>query len=235
MEPDCALVKSWLVAQSMPMSTGEAQFRMRPRPGVPYGAGKFLRLSDLRTLRKCEKVAAVCFRIRAGILEFLLVQTRGGRWTFPKGNAEPGLTTAQAAALEAFEEAGVHGRMEEGSFATYVRRKNGGGANPGMDLMITAHLCQVLWLEPPPESGRNPTWFSIEKAKRRLRENRSGNYGAELARVVNQAAGRIKQLRSRPLVAPLSRVIDVEDIQGSLRVTKALPPAREKRRSKSRS
>ncbi len=55
--------------------------------------------------------------------EFLLVQTRGGRWIFPKGGVEPGLTHAQSAALEAFEEAGVHGRMEEIPFARYFRRK----------------------------------------------------------------------------------------------------------------
>src|ERR1700739_898837 len=86
--------------------------------------GGFLRLSRLRQLRDCEQVAAVCYRIRGGSIEFLLVRTRGsGRWTFPQGNAEPGITQAQAAALEAFEEAGVHGRMQEASFAQYVARK----------------------------------------------------------------------------------------------------------------
>ena len=45
-----------------------------------------------------EQVAAVCYRFGERGLEFLLVQTRGGRWTFPKGGAEPGLTHAQAAA-----------------------------------------------------------------------------------------------------------------------------------------
>src|SRR6267143_4634979 len=86
-------------------------------------SAKFFRLAHLRRMRGCEQVAAVCYRIRSGEVEFLLVQTRGGRWTFPKGGAEPGLTHAQAAALEAFEEAGVHGRMEEASFAQYIRRK----------------------------------------------------------------------------------------------------------------
>ena len=51
------------------------------------------------------------------------MRTRGGRWTFPKGRVESGLTHAQAAALEAFEEAGVHGRIEEAAFARYVRVK----------------------------------------------------------------------------------------------------------------
>src|SRR6202521_1401705 len=84
---------------------------------------KFFQLSQLRRLRGCEQVAAVCYRIRGSGIEFLLVRTNSGHWTFPKGSTEPGLTHAQAAALEAFEEAGVHGRMEEASFTQYVRRK----------------------------------------------------------------------------------------------------------------
>src|SRR5512135_46693 len=77
--------------------------------------------------RGSEQVAAVCYRVGRKGVEFLLVETRGGRWTFPKGGAEPGLTHAQSAALEAFEEAGVHGRIEETAFTQYVRPKRAGG------------------------------------------------------------------------------------------------------------
>ncbi len=160
-------------------------------------------------MRGCEQVAAVCFRIRANEIEFLLVQTRGGRWTFPKGSAEVGLTHAQAAALEAFEEAGVHGRMEEVSFARYVRRKRAGNSasksmekSAGNELAVNAHLCEVLRLGAPQESDRNPTWFSVEKAKRRLREARKPGYAAELARVVDLAATRIQRLRRGNGLAP---------------------------------
>src|SRR5215471_21197500 len=104
---------------------------------------KFIALSHLRRLRGCEQVAAVCYRMRGAAIEFLLVQTRGGRWTFPKGSAEPGLTHAQAAALEAFEEAGVHGRMEEASFTRYARRKRG-RMRRVVELAVSVHLCEVL-------------------------------------------------------------------------------------------
>ena len=161
---------------------------------------RLLQLSEPGTSQKYEKVAAICFRVRAGVIEFLLVQTRRGRWTFPKGNTEPGLTTAQAAALEAFEEAGVHGRMEKVSFTTYARRKAEAGRNAlGLELLVTAHLCEVLWLDVPQESDRNPTWFSAERAKRRLRKNRAALYGSELARVVDHAVARVKQRRAGPL------------------------------------
>jgi 8-oxo-dGTP pyrophosphatase MutT (NUDIX family) len=158
-------------------------------------AAKFFRLSELRRLRRSEQVAAVCYRIRGKAIEFLLVQTRGSRWIFPKGSAEPGLTHAQAAALEAFEEAGVHGRIEEASFARYVRRRH---ADPGergeVEFTVKAYLCEVLWLDPPQELDRRPTWFSVEKAMRRLRDDRAAHYGAELVRIVESAVKRIQRV-----------------------------------------
>ena len=165
--------------------------------GGPEPSAKFLRLAQLRKLRRCEQVAAVCFRVRSTGIEFLLVRTRKERWIFPKGSAEPGLTHAQAAALEAFEEAGVHGRMEEGSFTRYIQRKRANmRRSAATELSVSAHLCEVLRLGPPQEFNREPTWFSAEKAKRRLREDRAPEHGAELARVVDRAVNRIQRLRS---------------------------------------
>ena len=191
--------------QSVAMRSGERNPRKSGLTVVSAGRtnqpfARFVRLSQLRKLCECEQVAAVCYRVRGGGIEFLLVRTRGGgRWTFPKGSAEPGLTHAQAAALEAFEEAGVHGRIEEASFATYVRRERGvrklGSRSGGKDLAVNAHLCEVSRLSPPKESGRNRTWFSVEEAKSRLREGRESDDGAEFARVVDRAAARIRRLR----------------------------------------
>jgi len=178
---------------------------------APRPTGKFIRLAHLRRLRGCHKVAAVCYRVRSTGIEFLLVKTHGsGRWTFPKGSAEPGLTHAQAAALEAFEEAGVHGRMEEVSFATYVRRKpgdSGKSAASGAQI-VNAHLCEVTRLEAPPEFDRSPTWFSPEKAKCGLREDRSADYAAELARVVDRAVARIQRLCLHATMAAAARPKD---------------------------
>jgi 8-oxo-dGTP pyrophosphatase MutT (NUDIX family) len=178
---------------------------------APPPSPKFFRLAKLRKLRSGQQVAAVCFRIRGDAIEFLLVQTRHKqRWIFPKGSAEPGLTHAQAAALEASEEAGVHGRMEETSFTRYVRRKRGhpqpsaakSGRSSGKDLVVNACLCEVSRLSPPEEADRNPTWFSVEKAKQRLRQDRAPNYGAELARVVDRAVARIRRLGGAPSAPP---------------------------------
>jgi len=163
-------------------------------------SARFVRLSQLRKLRECEQVAAVCYRVRRAGIEFLLVQTRGsGRWTFPKGSAEPGLTHAQAAALEAFEEAGVHGRIEEASFARYRRKwrdgENHASRSDKSETVVNAYLCEVFRLSPPQESKRNRTWFSVEDARRRLRDGRNSDDGAELARAVDRAVERIQRLR----------------------------------------
>jgi 8-oxo-dGTP pyrophosphatase MutT (NUDIX family) len=169
-------------------------------------SAKFVRLAELRKLRECQQVAAVCYRARGGEIEFLLVKTGKGRWIFPKGSVEPGLTHAQAAALEAFEEAGVHGRMEEASFARYIRRRrresrNAVGRSAEKESAVNAHLCEVMRLVSPQELGRNPTWFSPEKAKRHLQEHRTSDFGAELARVVDRAVSRIRRPSGRNAAA----------------------------------
>jgi 8-oxo-dGTP pyrophosphatase MutT (NUDIX family) len=169
-------------------------------------SAKFVRLSHLRKLCECEQAAAVCYRVCARGIEFLLVRTGSGvRWTFPKGSAEPGLTHAQAAALEAFEEAGVHGRIEEASFARYVRRERGArksDARSGKrEVAVYAHLCEVSRLSPPKESRRNRTWFSVDDARHRLREGRNSADGAEFVRVIDRAVVRIQQLRRETGIA----------------------------------
>jgi len=186
------------------MSAGNSRL---PGNWTSNSSPKFFRLSHLRKLRDTEQVAAVCYRMGRSGIEFLLVQTRNRRWTFPKGSTEPGLTHAQAAALEAFEEAGVHGRIEEISFTRYFKR----GATKTA-LAINAHLCEVSRLDPPQELNRNRTWFSADKAKQSLRQDRGSTYGAELARVVDRAVKRIEQQRSRPrVIDAMQKVSFIDD------------------------
>ncbi len=144
-------------------------------------------------LRKREQAAAVCYRSGKCGLEFLLVRTRSGRWTFPKGSLVPGTTYAQSAALEAFEEAGVHGRIEMTAFARYTRRNS---AKAIQSIIVRAFLCEVIRLSKPQERKRHRTWFSAEKAKLCLQEGRAPNFGAELVAVVDRAVARVHRLRS---------------------------------------
>jgi 8-oxo-dGTP pyrophosphatase MutT (NUDIX family) len=184
---------------------------------------KFLRLSQLRRLRETEQVAAVCYRMRGEDIEFLLVQTGGGRWIFPKGCVEPGLTHAQAAAIEAFEEAGVHGRIEEESFGQYrVRRP---GKRSSVKQTVTAHLCEVLRLGPPQESGRNRTWYSVEKTKLRLHKDRPEDEGRELARVVTRAVMRIGRSREKTTLAAGIPAVNLRTQKDSLQKVQFEAPA----------
>lgn len=146
-----------------------------------------------RRSRKREQVSAVCYRVRKFKIEFLLVHTRKGRWTFPKGGVVRGLSRAQSAALEAFEEAGVHGRIEQASFMRYTLRK--GESESAIETTTYAHLCEVLRLSSPEEPDRHPTWCSPEKTRLYLSQGRSVRDAAELARVVLRAVSRIERLR----------------------------------------
>jgi 8-oxo-dGTP pyrophosphatase MutT (NUDIX family) len=170
--------------------------RLRTHQPLP----KSVRLSQLGKMCECEQVAAVCYRIRRGAIEFLLVETRGsGRWIFPKGSAEPGLTHAQAAAIEAVEEAGVHGRIEEAAFARYVCRRQSNRHNAGRSaakaFVVSAHLCEVRRLCHPKEPNRNRTWFSVNDATQCLQKGRKNEDAEEFVRVVQKAVARIEQLR----------------------------------------
>jgi 8-oxo-dGTP pyrophosphatase MutT (NUDIX family) len=171
------------------------------------GIDKSVKALPSKLAKTRRQVAAVCYRIRKRGIEFLLVQTRGGRWIFPKGGVEPGLTPAESAALEAFEEAGVHGRMEAAAFARYLRGSPevppstdaSAGTQEVLDeLAVNAYLCEVSRIEKPQELNRNPTWFTAEKAKQRLLEDRASEFGAQLAGVVDRAVARIRRLHGSP-------------------------------------
>jgi len=187
---------------------------------------KVVRISHLRRLKECEKVAAVCYRMHASGIQFLLVQTRRGRWTFPKGHVEPGLTHAQAAALEAFEEAGVHGRMEEAAFTRYVDYKH--RRSSVATIRVSAHLCEVSRLESPPEPGRSRTWFTPESAKQRLQQRRKPDRSLHLVRVVDRAVAHIlrrpRWYESAP--AKMPKVVFIEGIpSGAERTISSDPKA----------
>jgi 8-oxo-dGTP pyrophosphatase MutT (NUDIX family) len=176
---------------SMRLTTGRSQARAHEPSAKSDSASQ-------RGARECEQVAAVCYRVRSGSIEFLLVRTRRGRWTFPKGGIEPRLTRAQSASIEAFEEAGVHGRIEQVAFARYRRGKRGNMREP---VVVHAYLCEVFRLDAPQEPDRSRTWFCPEKAKLHLREARANDNGEEVARVVDRAVARIQRLRGRSTAA----------------------------------
>jgi 8-oxo-dGTP pyrophosphatase MutT (NUDIX family) len=135
------------------------------------------------------QVAAVCYRRRGQEIEFLLVNTNGGgKWTFPKGTPEHGLSHSQAAEREAWEEAGVRGHIEPRHFHLYLHSKGVFWKPPGIrEFVIKAFLMEVAQMESGHEADRNPTWFSPEDAKKTLAKGREVKYAQEMQAVVDRA------------------------------------------------
>src|SRR5258708_19096103 len=190
----------------MRLTTGRSQARGQEASAKSVSALQ-------RGTRDCEQVAAVCYRVSGASIEFLLVRTRRGRWTFPKGGIEPRLTRAQSASIEAFEEAGVHGRIEQVAFARYRRGKRDSVREP---VVVHAYLCEVLRLDAPQEPDRSRTWFCPEKAKLHLRDARAHDNGEQLARVVDRAVARIQRLRRRGAATDALQKVQFEASQGML-------------------
>ena len=116
--------------------------------------------TDLRT-----QFAALCYRIKNEQVQFCLVTSRrSGRWIVPKGWQMNGQTPMDAAATEAFEEAGVRGKIEPrpiGVFSYYkVHSKN---ELPCIAVVYPLKVKKVLrtW---PEHKERNRKWLSRKKA-----------------------------------------------------------------------
>jgi 8-oxo-dGTP pyrophosphatase MutT (NUDIX family) len=71
------------------------------------------RLKKVLAANKGQQYAAIPIRLNeASVIEVLLLTSRGtGRWVIPKGWPMRNLAPGAAAAREAYEEAGVRGRI----------------------------------------------------------------------------------------------------------------------------
>jgi 8-oxo-dGTP pyrophosphatase MutT (NUDIX family) len=147
------------------------------------------------------QVAAVCYRRRGTAIEFLLVNTdRGDRWTFPKGATEPKLSHSQAAEREALEEAGAVGVIEPRHFHLYLHPKASSGSRMRVqEFVVKAFLLEVTHTQSSHEPGRNPTWFSVDDARRALAKAREAKYAVELHNVINRA---LEHLSAQETIAP---------------------------------
>jgi 8-oxo-dGTP pyrophosphatase MutT (NUDIX family) len=141
------------------------------------------------------QTAAVCYRRNGAGIEFLLVNTNGGRkWTFPKGDPEPNLSHSESAEREAWEEAGVRGKIESRHFHLYIHSKGVFWKPPGVqEYVVKAFLMEVDKLEICPEPMRNPAWYSADEAKKILAKGREVKYAHELQAVIDRALKRCDQ------------------------------------------
>lgn len=119
------------------------------------------------------QVGALCWRrTRRGELRVLLITSRDtGRWVVPKGWRMRRLTDAEAAAREAYEEAGVRGEVSAYSLGFFPYLKNLGPGRQALCLVRVFPLEVRQMLRKYPENGqRRVKWFALDKAARKLGE-----------------------------------------------------------------
>lgn len=120
-----------------------------------------------------QQVGALCWRENAGELQFLLVTTRNtGRWTPPRGWPMAGKTAAEAAAQEAWEEAGAIGEVAETALGAYTYDKllsRGGGGAP-VEVHLFAMRVDERRKKFPEAKQRNHKWMNRKDAANAVRE-----------------------------------------------------------------
>lgn len=129
--------------------------------------------TDVRT-----QFAALCWRKHKGKHEVLLITSRDtGRWVIPKGWPMDGMTPAEAAAQEAWEEAGVTGKLRaevEGVYS-YIKPLDR-SAMPCLAMVFALHVKTIhdKW---PEDHERTRRWFTPKRAAAKVHE-------AELAQLI---------------------------------------------------
>lgn len=117
------------------------------------------------------QLAALCWRMNRGRVEVLLITSRDtGRWVVPKGWPMVGRSGAEAAAREAWEEAGVEGAVGAealGYFGYDKMLKTG-----ALPLMVAVYPLRVARLADrfPERKQRRRKWFTADKAARKVAE-----------------------------------------------------------------
>lgn len=116
------------------------------------------------------QVGAVC--VDEGTGRVLLITSRGtGRWIIPKGWPMAGRTLAGAAALEAWEEGGVEGRIEPDELGRYRygKAQDCGFATP-VEVRVFRLQVRHLAATFPEEGQRRREWFDPVQAAERVEE-----------------------------------------------------------------
>lgn len=126
---------------------------------------------DVRT-----QFGAICYRVRNGDVQVLLVTSReSGRWIIPKGWPMDGETPSEAAATEAWEEAGVKGKVRNACVGIYTYSKRMNGQN-NIPCVVAVFPIKVKSLEKnfPEKDQRKRKWFSLKKASKAVDERDLG-------------------------------------------------------------
>ncbi len=148
------------------------------RKGVTTPLSLLHRLaSDLHLmLRRPARMqyAALCYRMRkkTGDPEILLITSRDtGRWVIPKGWPMQGKRAHEVAEREAYEEAGVKGKIQKTSlgFYTYQKRMDH-GLQISCKVQVHALEIEDFYKNFPEKGARRLEWVDCQEAAKRVAE-----------------------------------------------------------------
>lgn len=123
------------------------------------------------------QIAALCWRAGKSGAEVLLISSREtGRWIIPKGWPMDGRSAPEAAAIEAWEEAGVKGQIDTAKLGhfTYDKTLKRDTKNEcSQPCIVDVFPLQVEKLanDFPEQRQRRRKWFAPDKAARRVAES----------------------------------------------------------------
>jgi 8-oxo-dGTP pyrophosphatase MutT (NUDIX family) len=118
--------------------------------------------------------AALCYRLarKTNALEILVITSRDtGRWVIPKGWPMQGKQAHEVAEREAYEEAGVKGKVQRAAIGAYVYQKR---MDHGLEISckVQVHALEVEdFCKNFPEKGsRRLEWVDYREAAKRVAE-----------------------------------------------------------------
>ena len=134
-----------------------------------------------------QQYAALPYRVGEGVEILLITSRETGRWVIPKGWPMKGKSPSEAAALEAFEEAGVTGDIALKPLGAYpyVKYLKSGAGRP---CKVKVFALRVTGQEEDwPEKGqRDARWLAWPEAAAAVQELRLGRlirrFGKKAAR-----------------------------------------------------
>lgn len=119
-----------------------------------------------------EQFAAICWRMHRKKIEVLLITSRDtGRWVIPKGWPMNDRSPSQAAATEAWEEAGVSGEIATQDLGLFNYEKL---LRPQHSVLCSVRVFALrvtgLADKYPERKERRRKWFAAEKAAKKVAE-----------------------------------------------------------------
>lgn len=186
--PTATLARLTMPANWKKLSSDCARLESITRPGrlpkkFPFPTPDGDELRD-RPSYYYTQSSVIPYRIKEGKPEILIISSsKMKHWVVPKGIKEPGLSPQQSAAREAWEEAGVEGKVKRKAIGSYTYGKWGATCRVSVYPMeVRKVISENKW----EERHRGREWVTPEQAAERLRQ-------PELAPMVLSLAERLKK------------------------------------------